>query len=74
MPGPPREAGHGPVLDVWQIETDDYMRVLTDLTRVLSTQVQQVGKDPEAPKGTTPVKRGEWVRVKVHKRKWADPR
>lgn len=74
MPGPPREAGHGPMLDLWQIETDDYMKSLIDLTRVLFTQVQQVENDSETTTAETPVKPGDWVRVKVHKRKWTDPR
>ena len=43
--------------------------------QVLSTQ--QARKTTEIPDETpeeTPVRPGDWVRVKVHKRQWAHPR
>ena len=52
------------------------MKALTNITEVLSAQVQAAaGRSDETPKETpVPVKPGDWVRVRVHKRKWPDPR
>uniref|UniRef100_A0A8C7UJW7 Murine leukemia virus integrase C-terminal domain-containing protein n=1 Tax=Oncorhynchus mykiss TaxID=8022 RepID=A0A8C7UJW7_ONCMY len=75
MPGPPREGGHMPALDVQQIVMSDYVKKLKVLSAALSTQVHKV-QEGELP-GDTPtlkVKVGDWVRVKVHKRKWLEPR
>uniref|UniRef100_A0AAZ3P3C0 Envelope polyprotein n=1 Tax=Oncorhynchus tshawytscha TaxID=74940 RepID=A0AAZ3P3C0_ONCTS len=53
----------------------DYVRKLTELSAALSKQIHKVHEgeltgDPEQLR----VKVGGWVRIKVHKRKWADPR
>ncbi|XP_034084287.1 protein NYNRIN-like [Gymnodraco acuticeps] len=74
MPGPPREGGTGPVLDIRQIEVDEYVRALSNIIQVLSTQVQRTAETPEETPEETPVRPGDWVRLKVHKRKWAEPR
>ena len=54
----------------------DYMKALTNLTGVLSAQVQAAaGRSDETPKETpVPAKPGDGVRVRVQKRKWPDPR
>ncbi|XP_036808375.1 uncharacterized protein LOC110515180 [Oncorhynchus mykiss] len=75
MPGPPREGGHMPPLDVHQIGMSDYVKKLTELSAALSKKIHRVAEReltdvPEQPR----VKVGDWVRIKVHKRKWADPR
>ena len=76
MPGPPRDPGYGPGLDVCQEKMTNYMKALSNLTEVLSAQVQAAaGRSDETPKETpVPVKLGDWVRVRVHKRKWPEPR
>ena len=61
-----------PSLDVCKQEYDDYMKALTSLT-VLSEQVARARTlGEEEPRSS--VKVGDWVRVKVHKRKWTEPR
>ena len=76
MLGPPRDPGYGPGLDVCQEKMTDYMKALTNLTEVLSAQVQAAaGRSDETPKETpVTVKPGDWVRVRVHKRKLPDHR
>ena len=76
MPGPPRDPGYGPGLDVCQEKLTDYMKALTNLIGVLSVQVQAAaGRSDETPTETpVPIRPGDWVRVKVHRKKWPDPR
>uniref|UniRef100_A0AAZ3QKM7 Envelope polyprotein n=1 Tax=Oncorhynchus tshawytscha TaxID=74940 RepID=A0AAZ3QKM7_ONCTS len=64
-----------PALDVQQIVMSDYVKKLTVLSAALSTQVHKV-QEGELPGDTPPlkVKVGDWVSVKVHKRKWLEPR
>lgn len=51
------------------------MSALTNLTRVLCKQMQTVEDGPEATQPKTPaVSVVDWVQVKVHKRKWSEPR
>ena len=51
------------------------MKALTNLTEVLSQAQTGAGRSDKNPTGTpVPVRPGDWVRVKVHKRKWPDPR
>ena len=51
------------------------MKALTNLTEVLSRAQAAAGRSDETPTGTpVPVRPGDWVRVKVHKRKWPDLR
>ena len=74
MPGPLRDGGHVPPLDVHKTEMASYMKVLTAVTVALSNQVSRaLATDPEEAAGPK-VKVGDWVRVKVHKRKWPEPR
>lgn len=64
-----------PSLDVSKIEMSDYMEKLTTLVSALSTQVQRAYDQPTGKEGQNDtIKVGDWVRVKVHKRKWTDPR
>ena len=53
----------------------NYVKKLTVLSAALSTQVHKV-QEGELPGDTPPlkVKLGDWVRGKVHKRKWLEPR
>nr|XP_046167153.1 uncharacterized protein LOC124003133 [Oncorhynchus gorbuscha] len=55
MPGPPREGGHMPPLDVHQIGMSDYVKKLTELSAALSTQIHRVAEgeltdDQEQPR------------------------
>ncbi|CAB1332840.1 unnamed protein product, partial [Coregonus sp. 'balchen'] len=73
--GPPREGGHMPSLDVQQIEMTDYVMKLTEFSAALSSQVQKAQEgELSGSTLTLKVKVGDWVRVKVHKRKWLEPR
>ncbi|XP_032365890.1 uncharacterized protein LOC116683813 [Etheostoma spectabile] len=75
MPGPPNDGGHMPLLDVKQVEMSAYMNELTSLVSALSTQVEKAYKKPAPTQNERQtIKVGDWVRVKVHKRKWANPR
>lgn len=64
-----------PALDVQQIVMSDYVKKLTELSAALSTQIRKV-QEGELLGDSPPlkVKVGDWVRVKVHKRKWLEPR
>lgn len=39
MSGPPREESYMPALDVSHVEPDNYMKALTQMTQILSSQV-----------------------------------
>ncbi|KAK6317066.1 hypothetical protein J4Q44_G00124660 [Coregonus suidteri] len=53
----------------------DYVKKLTEFSAALSSQVRKA-QEGELSGNTPPlkVKVGDWVRVKVHKRKWLEPR
>ncbi|XP_054483279.1 uncharacterized protein LOC129116393 [Anoplopoma fimbria] len=69
-----QDGGHMPPLDVSQIEMSDYLHALTSLTTALSNQVVRAQAIVPVEGEPSKVKVGDWVRVKVHKRKWTDPR
>ena len=73
MPSPERELGDSPVLDIFLVEEEEYFGKLSDQIEVLSQQVTRAQKEPA--EGNVPsVEPGDWVRLKVHKRKWTEPR
>ena len=69
--GSKREIAHA-----CQEKRTDYMKALTNFTEVLSAQVQAAARRSDETQMETPVpvRPGDWVRVRVHKRKWPDPR
>ena len=69
--GSKREIAHA-----CQEKLTDYMKALTNFTEVLSAQVQAAARHSDETQMETPVpvRPGDWVRVRVHKRKWPDPR
>uniref|UniRef100_A0A4W5PX05 Integrase catalytic domain-containing protein n=1 Tax=Hucho hucho TaxID=62062 RepID=A0A4W5PX05_9TELE len=75
MPGPPADNMSLPRLDIAKIRYTDYMQALTSLVERLSKQVVEVRTSAAE---TTDENRdnlvGDWVRVKVHSRKWTEPR
>lgn len=75
MPGPPADNPSLPRLDVAKIRYTDYMQALTSLVERLSKQVVEIRT---LAVGTTDENRdilvGDWVRGKVHSRKWTEPR
>ena len=56
------------MFNISKIEADACVRALTNMFQVLSTQVQTAEKTPETPVGP-----GDWVKVKIHKRKSLEP-
>jgi len=75
MPEPPRDGGHMPPLDVCKIEMSEYIKALISLSpKALSNQVVRAQTIDQEAAEPTKVKIGDWVRVRVHKRKWTEPR
>ncbi|XP_055771336.1 uncharacterized protein LOC129847611 [Salvelinus fontinalis] len=75
MPGPPNDNLSLPGLDIAKIRYSDYMQALTSLVQRLSKQVVEVQTPGvETTDENRDVQVGSWVRVKVHSRKWTEPR
>lgn len=77
MPLPYLRGPHeGPSLEQLQGEMFDYLRSLTRIHRAISQQVKGTTEDRrvEIPEDLQRILPGEWVYVKVFKRKWDQPR
>ncbi|KAL7375671.1 hypothetical protein ABVT39_021868 [Epinephelus coioides] len=77
MPLPYLRGPHeGPSLEQLQGEMFDYLRSLTHIHRAISQQVKGTTEDRrvEIPEDLQRILPGEWVYVKVFKRKWDQPR
>jgi len=73
MPSPGRELGEIPVLDIYQVEEEEYFGKLSDQIKVLSRQIIRSEKVPKEG-NVTPIDPLDWLRLKLHKRKWTEPR
>lgn len=75
MPGPPADNLSLSRLDIAKVRYTDYMQALTSLVERLSTQVVAVRTPAvEITDENRDIHVGDWVRVKVHSRKWTEPR
>ncbi|CAB1350840.1 unnamed protein product [Coregonus sp. 'balchen'] len=75
MPGPPADNLSMPRLDIAKIRYTDYMQELTSLVDRLSKQVVEIRTPAvETTDENRDILVGDWVRVKVHSRKWTEPR
>ncbi|TNN77194.1 hypothetical protein EYF80_012499 [Liparis tanakae] len=66
MPSPGRELGEIPVLDIYQIEEEEYF----------GNCHHQIIRAEKVPKegNVTPIDPLDWVRLKLYKKKWTEPR